>query len=149
MKKAVITSVLALSLLSGCAQVNNEGTGTVAGGLLGGLLGSQFGSGSGKVAAAVGGAFVGSILGGNIGRYMDAQDQARMQRALETAPTGKPITWKNPDNGNKYTVKATRTFYHDEQACREYTTNAVIGGKSEQIHGKACRQSDGSWKVIN
>lgn len=149
MNKMLIASLSSVLLLSGCAEVNNESAGTVAGGVIGGLLGSQFGGGSGKVAATIGGAVIGSLIGGNIGRNMDARDQAQMQRALETAPTGKPIHWKNPDNGNQYTVKSTRTFYHDDQACREYTTNAIIGGKTEQIVGKACRQSDGSWKVIN
>jgi surface antigen len=72
-----------------------------------------------------------------------------MQRALETAPTGKSVSWKNPDNGNKYTVKPTRTYYSKDQPCREYVTHALIGGKKEQIYGKACRQADGSWKVMN
>ena len=72
-----------------------------------------------------------------------------MQRALETAPTGRAVVWSNPDNGNRYTVQPTRTYYHSQQPCREYITKAIIGGKSEQIHGKACRQADGSWRVVN
>jgi surface antigen len=146
MKKIIIAS-LSLSILVGCSQVNNEGIGTVGGGVLGGLLGSQFGSGSGRVAAAAGGALVGAMLGGRIGQYMDRQDRMEVQRALETAPTGKAVNWSNPDNGNQYSVKPTRTYYVADQPCREYITHAVIGGKSQQIYGKACRQADGSWRV--
>jgi surface antigen len=79
----------------------------------------------------------------------------QMQHALETAPVGRSVTWKNPDSGNVYTVKPTKTYYSSspssssEQPCREYITNAVIGGKSQQIYGKACRQADGSWKVAS
>ena len=149
MKKLIVTSLSLSVFLAGCTQVTNEGVGTVTGGVVGGLLGSQFGGGSGKVAAAAGGALLGAFLGGKIGQYMDRQDRMEMQRALETAPTGREVNWKNPDNGNQYTVRPTRTYYVAEQPCREYITHAVIGGKTEQIHGKACRQADGSWRVVN
>lgn len=143
-------AILALPvLLASCTQVTNEGVGTVAGGVVGGLLGSQFGGGAGKVAAAAGGTFIGAVLGGRIGQYMDRQDKLEMSRALETAPTGKGVSWNNPDNGNHYQVTPTRTYYVSEQPCREYTTRAQIGGKSEQIYGKACRQADGSWRVVS
>ncbi len=59
---------------------------------------------------------------------MDRQDRMEMQRALETAPTGQAISWRNPDNGNQYSIKPTRTYYNNEQPCREYITHAVIGG---------------------
>ncbi|KTD62034.1 RT0821/Lpp0805 family surface protein [Legionella spiritensis] len=149
MKKIVLTSLSLSLLLGGCAQVNNEGIGTVTGGVVGGLIGSQFGGGSGKVAAAAGGALLGAYLGGNIGRTMDRVDRMQVQKALETAPTGKAVVWQNPDSGNKYTVRPTRTYYSNNQPCREYTTRALIGGKSQEIYGKACRQADGSWRVVN
>ena len=149
MNKYIMASLSLSMVLSGCAQMTNEGVGTVTGGVVGGLIGSQFGGGAGKVAAAAGGALLGAYLGGHIGQYMDRQDRMEMQKALETAPTGKTVMWTNPDNGNQYTVKSTRTYYVSEQPCREYITHAVIGGKNQQIYGKACRQADGSWRVAN
>jgi surface antigen len=149
MKKIMVASLSFSVFLAGCTQVTNEGVGTVGGGVIGGLLGSQFGGGSGKVVAAAGGALIGAMLGGKIGQYMDKQDRMEMQRALETAPTGKDVHWSNPDNGNQYTVRATRTYYNNQQPCREYITHAMIGGKNQQIHGEACRQADGSWQVIS
>ena len=149
MKKLIAVSLSLSVLLTACADVNNEGVGTVAGGVVGGLLGSQFGSGSGKVAAAAGGALLGAILGGKIGQSMDKQDRMQMQMAMETAPTGRTVHWTNPDNGNQYSVKPTRTYHVANQPCREYITHAVIGGKTQQIYGKACRQADGSWQVAN
>jgi len=149
MKKLVVISLSLSVFLAGCAQVTNEGVGTIGGGVIGGLLGSQFGGGSGKVAAAAGGALIGAFLGGKMGQYMDRQDKMEMQRALETAPVGKSVRWKNPDNGNQYSVKPTRTYYSNQQPCREYITNAIIGGKSQQIYGKACRQADGAWRVVS
>ena len=149
MKKIMVASLSLSVFLGGCTQVTNEGVGTITGGVVGGLLGSQFGGGAGKVAAVAGGAILGAFLGGKIGQYMDRQDKMEMQRALETAPVGESVNWKNPDNGNQYSVKPMRTYYVNEQPCREYITHATIGGKSEKIYGKACRQADGSWKVAN
>lgn len=139
--------VVALSV--GCSEVNQEGVGAVAGGVAGGILGNQIGGGSGQVVATVVGAVAGAILGGKIGEYMDRQDKLNMERALETSPTGKRVSWKNPDTGHQYSVTPTRTYYRKEQPCREYTTYANIGGKKEQVYGKACRQADGSWRVMN
>lgn len=149
MKKLTVASLALTFMVAGCAPINNEGVGTISGGVVGGLLGSQFGGGSGRVMAAAGGALLGAYLGGQIGKSMDKQDRMEMQRALETAPTGRAVVWSNPDNGNRYTVQPTRTYYHSQQPCREYITKAIIGGKSEQIYGKACRQADGSWRVVN
>jgi surface antigen len=148
MKKLTVASLSLSFLLGGCATMNNEGVGTISGGVIGGLLGSQFGGGSGKVAAAAGGALVGAFLGGQIGKSMDKLDRMQMQQALETAPTGRSVAWSNPDTGNRYTVQPTRTYYHERLPCREYTTRAWIDGQSEVIRGSACRQPDGSWRVV-
>lgn len=149
--KKLSFAVLSFPLLfASCAQMNNEGVGTLTGGVVGGLLGSQFGGGSGKVLAAAGGAIVGSMIGGKIGQTMDRQDKLEMQHALESTPTGKAVVWKNPDSGNKYKVTPTSTYYQpNQQPCREYVTYADIGGKREQIYGKACRKADGSWQIAN
>jgi surface antigen len=149
MKKLAVASLSLSFLLAGCAPLNNEGAGTLTGGVVGGLLGSQFGSGSGKVMAAAGGALLGAYLGGQIGKTMDRQDRMEMQRALETAPTGRAVVWSNPDTGYRYTVQPVRTYYYQQQPCREYLTKAIIDGRTQKIHGKACRQADGSWRVVN
>lgn len=149
MKKLTVAILGLSACLTGCAPLTNEGVGTISGGVVGGLLGSQFGGGSGKVLAAGAGALVGAYLGGQIGKYMDKQDRLEMQRALESAPTGRSVAWTNPDSGNRYVVQPTRTYYRASQPCREYTTRALIGGKSQEIYGKACRQGDGSWRVVS
>jgi len=33
--------------------------------------------------------------------------------------------------------------------CREYQTTVLIDGKQERATGTACRQADGSWRVVN
>ena len=148
-KKTIVIASVAI-LLSACVSPNNEDIGGVTGGVLGGLLGSQFGGGSGKIVAAVGGALLGSFIGGKIGKTMDRLDKLEMQHALESEPTGQTKAWTNPDNGNQYKVKPTHTYHNaHQQPCREYTTEAVIGGRQEKVFGKACRQADGSWQVAS
>lgn len=36
----------------------------------------------------------------------------------------------------------------DDPNCREYTAFATIEGEQQQIVGRACRQPDGSWRIV-
>jgi surface antigen len=85
---------------------------------------------------------------------LDAADKKRAQeaasRALESAPSGTAVAWNNPDSGNSGTVTPTHTYQTASgQYCREYQQKIVVGGETHQAHGTACRQPDGSWKVVN
>jgi surface antigen len=135
----------------GCtAPATQEQSGMVIGGLLGGLLGSQAGQGDGRTAAIILGTVVGSNIGGNVGRSMDETDRLKTAHALETVRTGVPSRWVNPDTRNQYTVVPTRTYDAASGGpCREYTVDAVIGGKREKVVGTACRQADGSWRTVS
>ncbi len=147
--KKIAAASLSL-LLVGCASMNHQDVGTISGGVIGGLIGSQFGGGpAAKLAATAGGAIAGAYLGGQIGKTMDKVDRMEMQRALETAPTGKSVNWSNPDTGNRYTVQPTRTYYREHLPCREYLTKAIIDGRPQTLRGSACRQPDGTWHVVN
>ena len=148
-KLITILSIVTVSLIfSGCT--NNQDVGTVTGAVLGGALGSTVGKGHGKTAAIIGGAAVGSLIGSNVGKSMDKTDQMQMNQALEAAPSNQPYAWQNPDTGNQYTVVATQTVMAPSgQPCREYTTEAIIGGQKQQVYGKACRDASGNWKIVN
>jgi surface antigen len=150
-KLSVILLSSAALILSACAtpKGENEAGGMIIGGILGGVLGNQVGSGSGRTAATVIGAMIGTTIGGNVGRSMDKTDRLKVSHSLETVRTGVETSWKNPDTGYQYRVVPTRTYERAEGPCREYTLDASIGGKNEQIYGTACRQTDGSWKVKN
>jgi len=135
--------------VSGCQTYGgeNEQAGMIIGGILGGVLGNQVGHGDGRTAAIIVGTLIGSHIGGSIGRSMDDTDRLKTAHSLETVRTGVPTTWRNPDSGNQYSVTPTRTYSSNVGPCREYTVDAIIGGKKEKVYGTACRQPDGSWKV--
>ena len=71
----------------------------------------------------------------------------RAAQVFETYPTGSPGSWRNPD-GTDYTVTPTRTYETAQGPCREFTMRAIIGGQPDTVYGTACRQADGSWKVV-
>ena len=148
MKHSTNILFLVVLLVAGCAQYQtHEGEGMVIGGILGGILGSEVGKGHGRTAAIIVGTMAGSMIGGSVGRSMDDTDRLKAARSLETVRTGVPSTWRNPDTGNQYTVIPTRTYDQGSGPCREYTVDAVVGGKREKVYGTACRQADGSWQV--
>ncbi len=150
MKHPIAAAVILVSTLTaaGCTA-NKELGGQAVGGALGGLLGAQIGDGTGQLAATAAGAVLGMFLGGQVGRSMDELDRIKAQHALETAPTGNSVAWVNPDSGAQYAVTPTRTYETAAGPCREYTTDAVIGGQRESVYGTACRQNDGSWKIVS
>jgi surface antigen len=140
-----------VAVLGGCAvapERQQEQAGVVIGAIVGGVLGSQIGHGSGRTAATIVGTMVGAAVGGTVGRSMDDTDRLKTAHALETVRTGVPSQWRNPDSGHQYTVVPTRTYDSTRGPCREYTVDAVIGGRMEKVYGTACRQPDGSWRTV-
>ena len=153
----ILTLIVAGALLAGCAEQQGapkQTAGTLIGAGAGGLLGSQFGGGTGKLAAVALGVLGGAFLGSEVGKSMDTVDKQKaastQQQALEYNRTGVASTWSNPDNGHTGTITPIRTYQAPTgQNCREYRHDVMIGDKSEQVVGTACRQADGTWKVVN
>ena len=140
----------AIALALGTTACTNEQTGQVVGGILGGVAGNQVGSGSGRTVATVAGAIAGTFIGGAVGRSMDDTDRLKAHRSLEYNRTNETTYWSNPDSGNEYSMTPTRTWQNDTgQYCREYTSDVFVGGRRETAYGTACRQPDGSWKVVS
>lgn len=151
----VIAAVIA-ALVTGCQNGQSDfgaktGVGAALGAAGGGLLAAAVGGSGAGIAAGV---LLGGLAGGALGSSLDAQDRRiasqNSQNSLETAPSGTTTTWRNPDSGNSGTVTPTRTYQDSSgQYCREYQQTITVGGKQEQSYGTACRQSDGSWKIVS
>ena len=149
----VLVAVTALAL-AGCTEGREkEEFGTILGGIGGAAIGSQIGGGSGRIIAAAAGTLLGAFAGRELGKSLDKDDAAAAQKAqntAHTAPIGQQITWSNPETGHTGTVTPTRQGTDQSgNQCREYQSTVTIGGKTEQAYGTACRQADGSWKVVN
>jgi surface antigen len=155
MRRIVAVAFVASLLLGGCAEWQDspkQSVGTLAGAAAGGLLGAQFGRGTGQLAATGAGVLLGGLLGSSVGRSLDRADRLAMQQTtqttLETAPTGQAAQWRNPDTGNYGTVTPLRTTEANGNVCREYQQTITVGGQTQEGYGTACRQPDGSWRIV-
>ncbi len=155
MRVRTLSAFVALTfLLSACVtdQGGKQLFGSLAGAAAGGWLGSKIGGGRGQLAAVAGGTLLGALVGGQIGRTMDDVDRLQARRAAEyarTAPIGQTIQWNNPDTGNYGTVTPTRGGYTADGAyCREFQQTVTVGTRIQEAYGTACRQADGSWKMV-
>ena len=154
-----LAAVFAIALFAGACAQGGQGPGTkqtvgaLGGAALGGLLGSQFGSGTGQLAATAAGVVLGGLVGSEIGRYMDDNDRRmadQANRQAQAAPIGQTVTWNNPNSGNSGTVTPTRDgTASNGQYCREFEQTVTVGGKTERATGVACRQPDGTWRILD
>jgi surface antigen len=149
--RCVAVLLLIVIATTGCATVE-ENPKTAIGGLGGAAFGGLIAAAAGGGGAAIAGAVIGgALLGGLVGNMLDQRDKRLQaeaaQKALETAPSGKPVAWNNPDSGHSGTVTVTHTYQSGGSYCREYQQTVTIGGKQEKGYGTACRQPDGSWKI--
>ncbi len=139
--------ILALSLLvlSGCASQQQKGA--LVGGVTGALVGSLIGDGRGQNIAIAVGAIAGSAIGSSIGKRFDEQDQSRIAYSMQHK---RRSSWTNSTTGHRNTVIPSPTFApsSSNQQCREFTVDTEIGNRTESAYGTACRQNDGSWKII-
>jgi surface antigen len=155
--KTLAAPALAMTVaLSGCAndgRGGNEVGGTLMGAALGGLVGSQFGRGEGRLAATAAGTLLGAYIGNSVGRKLDEEDRRRMRDAevrAYTSPLNEPIVWNNPRNGTSGSVTPIRDGQSSRgEYCREFQSEVVVGGERQNAHGTACREPDGSWRIVN
>jgi len=152
MKQALIKSVILVAsacLVVSCSSSNtqneNTGIGAVTGAVVGGVAGAAVGGGGAVAAGIVGGA----LVGGLVGHSMEHSDYKHADYALTHTPKHKAHHWKSK-NGTTYTVmptsEAKKMYGHSH--CRSYTMTAHMNGKSEKVHGVACRKADGKWENI-
>ena len=154
-RKALAPLAAAALILAACEDAGQKETaGTVIGGVAGAVLGSQVGSGSGRIVATAIGTLAGAMIGSEIGKSLDRADQLAMAEAEEKAhkaPIGEKIVWSNPDSGHSGSVTPIRDGRNAQTNayCREYQTTVLIDGEEQAAFGTACRQPDGSWKVVS
>lgn len=150
--------VLGLALPMAACSSNSYGggkqnTGTVLGAVGGAAAGAAIGGKDNWWWAAGLGALAGGVVGNQVGAYLDRQDQQTSyqtaNRALSTVPDGQKATWSNPQNQTSgYTKPIETTKTASGQTCREFQTGVTAQGQTTAGTGTACRQPDGTWKII-
>lgn len=135
---------------TGIGTCNRDILGAILGGVAGGAAGTQIGKGRGNTAAIIAGTILGGLIGGSVGRSMDSVDTQCVGQVMEHLPNGQAVEWQNPDGKRAYRVTPVRTYQTDQgRYCREYTATANVGGRQEQTYGQACREPDGTWRIVS
>lgn len=154
----ILTAGALVVALGACQSLNNMSSGQTAGTLLGaaggGFLGSQVGKGTGRAVAIAAGTFLGAVVGHELGGRLTETDKRQAAQtannAFEYQSSGTTSSWRNPDTGNGGTVTpGPAATQSNGQPCREYTTSIVVDGKTEYARGTACRNGDGTWRVMS
>ncbi len=155
--RKALSATLALSLLAGCTSSgggggsSNEQGGTVLGAIGGAAAGAALSDGNWWAIGA--GALVGGLVGNRIGNYLDERDRQQAYStanyALDNNQDGQIATWSNPQNGTGGYTKPAQTYQTAGGTCRAYQTGVTANGQSQSGTGTACRQPDGTWKLMN
>ncbi|MGF1614030.1 MAG: RT0821/Lpp0805 family surface protein [Gammaproteobacteria bacterium] len=128
---------------------HRHAVGAILGGVVGGVAGAQVGRGDGKTAATIAGTLLGVLIGSHVGRTMDQADRYCTAQVLEQAADRQSIVWHNPEAQAEYRVTPVTSYTQQGQYCREYLTEAEVGGVPQQVYGTACRSPDGAWQIVN
>jgi surface antigen len=124
--------------------------GGLIGAVAGGYFGSTMGKGDGKLAATAIGMLVGAVIGHSVGDSLTRTEDICFSQTFEHVPDRETITWHDAKRDAQYEVRPTKTIKTAEgEYCREYTAKATVGSKPIESYGIACRQPDGSWKLMN
>lgn len=148
----LLAVVVVACLATGCANMTREESGNMIGALLGGALAYELaGDSSNKEIWVATGLIGGALAGGHYAKLTDQgqlMHQSAIHSNLETAQDNTTTSWNNPNNNEHGTVTVRNTSVSNGTPCREFTQTIYVGGKAVEGYGTACRQADGSWKII-
>ena len=100
---------------------------------------------------------LGAIAGNAIARDACRNDRAdayyynqSYYDAFEQPRYGQRYEWRNRYNGNYGYITPRRGFRDQRGECREFTQQIYVDGyRTEEAVGVACRQRDGSWRIVD
>jgi surface antigen len=149
----------AASEYTGCDRNRDrEVFGTIVGGVIGGIIGNQFGRGRGRTAATAFGVVLGGIAGHAITRNNWCSDQqadayyynTAYYDAFDEPNYGEQYEWRNEYSGNYgYVTPVADTTWGEYQDCQQFQQVIYIDGQPQSANGVACRQADGSWRIVS
>jgi surface antigen len=128
--------------------------GVIAGGLIGGLLGNAAGSNGNRGGTTIAGVIIGGAIGAALTSNLNCEDRSYAYRSyydgLNSGRPGGQYEWSNPRNNNRGQFRVG-DYYDDQDGfrCADFTQTIYVQGRQQQSRGRACRQPDGSWAVVN
>ncbi len=131
---------------------NDQVAGAIIGGIIGGVVGNQVFKGE-RGLGTVAGVILGGVAGSQLARSGDECDQYYASHAYYDAfEHGRPhqrVNWRNDRSGNYGYIEPSDS-YRDRrgQQCRNYEQEIYVNGRRQIAEGVACRNRDGSWRIV-
>lgn len=90
----------------------------------------------------------------HLNALMDHSDRVKVQQLVALGTEQQHLKWQSANNGTQFELTSLRIFVNDEGApCRDYQIASFqpgfLANKQLQVNATACRQMDGSWKLIS
>jgi len=133
---------------------SSDPAGVIAGALIGGLLGNAIGQGGGRTGATVAGVIVGGAVGAALTSNLDCEDRSYAYKSyydgFNSGRPGSRYEWRNPRNDHRGEFRVD-DYYNDPEGfrCANFSQTIYISGRPQETRGRACRQPDGTWAVVN
>lgn len=128
--------------------------GVLVGALIGGLIGNNVGNDGRRGGSTLAGVIIGGVVGGALTRDMNCEDRSYAYRTyydgFNSGRPGSLYRWRNPGNDHRGDLRIGN--YYDDPAgfrCTTFTQTIYIDGRPREGRGRACRQPDGSWAIVN
>ena len=128
--------------------------GVIAGALIGGLIGNAAGRGGGRTGSTIAGVVIGGAVGAALTSNLDCEDRSYAYKTyydgFNSGRSGSQYEWRNPHNDHRGEFRVG-DYYDDPDGfrCANFTQTVYIDGRPQEARGRACRQPDGSWAVVN
>jgi surface antigen len=144
--KSALSTLLTLTLLSGCASLGFGGKKPPVSPV------SQPAVETAEPGARLLDRLSGGLIGQKLGKSLDPADrQPALEaeyKALEATKAGQAVAWANPSTGHGGSVTAAQPYRVGSQNCRQYTHTFSLGSPAQSVRGTACRNGDGSWTPL-
>jgi surface antigen len=157
MRKLIGTALIPATILLSLSACDEQQIGTIAGAAGGAAAGKAIGGdGTSGYVGLIIGAVAGGYLGGELGKRLSNRDREQQASATNKAlDTGSSQSWSNPESGARGSVAVNEPFQSktgstNGQTCRAFSSSATAGdGTSGTGKGTACKQPDGTWKIVS
>ena len=133
-------------------RTDNQVGGAIIGAILGGLLGNSLSNGQGG--ATLAGVIFGGVGGASLARNLDCEDRTYLYGAyydgFERGRRQTNYPWRNDRTGD-YGTLSVGDYYQDQDnyRCATYSQTIYVRGVRQIGRGHACRQSDGTWALVD
>lgn len=127
--------------------------GILLGALIGGLIGNAAG-GDHDRGATFAGVIIGGAVGAKLTGNLDCADRSYAYRSyyngFNSGRPGSRYSWRNPANDHRGDI-VVGNYYNDRAGfrCTTFTQRIYIQGRPQVATGRACRQPDGTWAVVD